>query len=193
MANKAPAGYGLGTTPKKITDWNAANLCGWYTCEIGASNSPDSNFGWFGLTYTTGNPDIFVQDVFTLANINQYYHRRRLYYPGTGNGTPWEWVDPPMALGVEYRTTERYQGKPVYVKLVNFGVLPNNTSKSVAHGITGLATALYVNGTIGYGTLLAYPNVSGITLDNTNITITTTADLSGFVSNVMLKYYKYTD
>lgn len=104
-----------------------------------------------------------------------------------------EWFNPPMGVSVEYRTTERYQGKPVYAKLVSFGVLPNNTSKSVAHGITELATVLYVNGTIGYGTLLADPNVSGITLDNTNITITTTADMSGFASNVMLKYYKYTD
>ena len=136
LQNKAPAGYGLGTTPKNITDWNDANVCGWYNCESGAANSPDSNFGWFGLTYTTGNPEIFVQNVFTLANTKQYYHRRRLYYPGTGNGTPWEWVDPPMLLGVEYRTTERYLGKPVYVKLVNFGALPNATTKDVDTGIS---------------------------------------------------------
>lgn len=31
---------------------------------------------------------------------------------------PWEWVNPPMTLGVEFRTTERYLGKPVYVKTV---------------------------------------------------------------------------
>ena len=31
-----------------------------------------------------------------------------------------EWLNPPMLLGVEYRTTERYLGKPVYVKAVNF-------------------------------------------------------------------------
>ena len=104
-----------------------------------------------------------------------------------------EWFNPPMIPGKEYRTTERYQGKPVYAKLVSFGVLPNNTSKSVAHGITELATVLYVNGTIGYGTLLADQSVSSIALDSTNITITTTADLSGFISYVMLKYYKYTD
>lgn len=32
-----------------------------------------------------------------------------------------EWVNPPLALGVEYRTTERYMGKPVYVKVVDCG------------------------------------------------------------------------
>lgn len=44
------------------------------------------------------------------------------------NGSTVEWVNPPMQLGVEYRTTERYQGKPVYCQLVNFGSLPNKTS-----------------------------------------------------------------
>jgi hypothetical protein len=27
---------------------------------------------------------------------------------------PWEWINPPMEPGVEYRTTERFNGKPVY-------------------------------------------------------------------------------
>lgn len=34
------------------------------------------------------------------------------------NGSAVEWINPPMLLGVEYRTTERYLGKPVYVKTV---------------------------------------------------------------------------
>lgn len=193
LSNKAPAGYGLGTTPKKITDWNDAKLSGWYWSDTGALNSPDSNMWFFGIVHNANNPEVFVQEVWYYPNVNMVYHWQRFYYPGTGNGTPWEWIDPPMELGVEYRTTWRYQGKPVYAKLVNFGVLPNCASKSVAHGITELATVLYANGTIGYGTLLAYPNVSGITLDNTNITITTTADLTGFASRVTLLYYKYSD
>lgn len=41
-----------------------------------------------------------------------------------------EWVNPPMALGVEYRTTERYNGKPVYCKLMNCGALTANTAKT---------------------------------------------------------------
>ena len=36
---------------------------------------------------------------------------------------PLEWVNPPMQLGVEYRTTERFLGKPVYVKAINFGAV----------------------------------------------------------------------
>lgn len=52
--------------------------------------------------------------------------------------TPWEWINPPMALGVEYRTTERYMGKPVYCKLIDCGALTANTFK--------IATALSANG-----------------------------------------------
>ena len=43
-----------------------------------------------------------------------------------------EWLNPPMQLGVEYRTTERYHGKPVYAKLISLGLLPDNSLKVVA-------------------------------------------------------------
>lgn len=36
----------------------------------------------------------------------------------------WEHTSPPMELGIEYRTTERYLGKPVYVKLFDCGTIP---------------------------------------------------------------------
>jgi hypothetical protein len=33
----------------------------------------------------------------------------------------WEYINPPMAVGTEYRTTERWMGKPVYAQLVSLG------------------------------------------------------------------------
>ena len=48
-----------------------------------------------------------------------------------GKVGPIEWVNPPMAVGIEYRTTERFQGKPVYVKTINMGNLPCNSVKQV--------------------------------------------------------------
>ena len=60
---------------------------------------------------------------------------------------PFEWEHPPMQLGVEYRTVERYNGKPVYVKAINFGALPNNANKSVEHGVEdmGICFELFGN------------------------------------------------
>lgn len=209
LAGKAPAGYGLGTTPKQITDWNAANVCGWYNCDSGAANSPDSNFGWFGLTYATGNPEIFVQDAFALVNVDKYYHRRRMYYPGTGNGTPWEWVDPPLYEGVEYRTTERYKWKPVYIKAVDTGALPNATFKFVeasfpnANAIVDYGGEAYQDADhfiplpcLKYGTD-SYNNEKGVQVTISNgygITIATMTDFSSFKSSsVWVKYTKSTD
>ena len=37
-----------------------------------------------------------------------------------------EWDNPPMLLGVEYRTTERWNGKAVYTALLNLGYGPNS-------------------------------------------------------------------
>ena len=38
-----------------------------------------------------------------------------------------DWLNPPMQLGVEYRTSERYNGNPVFVMAVNGGAFPGNS------------------------------------------------------------------
>lgn len=65
------------------------------------------------------------------------------------NGSAVEWINPPMQLGVEYRTTERYLDKPVYVQLVNMGAAPSpGTAK-----IINISNAIYISlvGTLDYG------------------------------------------
>lgn len=47
-----------------------------------------------------------------------------------------EWLNPPMALGTEYRTVERFKNKVVYVKAISFGALPDQDQKSVSTGIS---------------------------------------------------------
>lgn len=39
----------------------------------------------------------------------------------TGSWGEWEWKTPPMYLGNEYRTAERFEGKPVYTQLIYCG------------------------------------------------------------------------
>lgn len=58
--------------------------------------------------------------------------RRRVIFGGVWQ--PWEYPNPAMILNEEYRTTERWQEKPVYTKLMDFGNLPNCATKTVAHG-----------------------------------------------------------
>lgn len=40
---------------------------------------------------------------------------------GDGSWGEWEYINPPMESGVEYRTTERFWGRPVYYKIVDCG------------------------------------------------------------------------
>ena len=43
-----------------------------------------------------------------------------------------------MILGWEYRTTERYLGKPVYRKLINYGAIPDKTASACSHGVANI-------------------------------------------------------
>ena len=56
----------------------------------------------------------------------------------------WEWDNPAMELGVEYCTTERYNGKPVYVKRISLNRnVSNESNANVAMSITetGISSA----------------------------------------------------
>lgn len=87
----------------------------------------------------TGQPAQVDQLDHTAQQIDDGIGFESTDYPGcyyrTVDGVV-EWLNPPMFLGVEYRTTERHQGMPVYKKLVYFGVLSQDeklVSVSVAN------------------------------------------------------------
>lgn len=59
---------------------------------------------------------------------------------------PWEWVNPPMVPGVLYRTTKRYNGKPVYAYCEDMGYMPNKSTTSKTLGIgDGILPTQYVS------------------------------------------------
>lgn len=105
-----------------------------------------------------------------------------------------------MSLGVEYRTTERYLGKPVYAKAVNFGALPNNTSKNVAHASAVDQTIIALDGVLSDGCHISSGNnrdrsvssTANIIVDNTkwNIRVLTEADFSSLTATFIVKYVK---
>jgi hypothetical protein len=68
-------------------------------------------------------------------------------------------------------------GKTIYRKVINFGVLPNATAKSVAHGITGLGTIISAVGVStggSSGNMLVLPVPSTTATWNIQTTINTT-------------------
>ena len=62
----------------------------------------------------------------------------------------WEWVNPPMNLNTEYRTTERYMGKPVYVKVVDCGKCPGSEFKDIRFDTSGVALPIRCYGNWTY-------------------------------------------
>ena len=110
-----------------------------------------------------------------------------------------EYANPPMNLGIEYRTTERYRGKPVYVKLVDCGEIADG--KTVAHGISNMNICFSVMGVYAgqpmpqiYNHLLNDPWTCYVAnVDKTNIVLACGAKAVGTNCQVMVKYTKTTD
>ena len=104
---------------------------------------------------------------------------------------PFEWEHPPMQLGVEYRTVERYNGKPVYVKAVNCGMLVGD--KSVEHGVANMKACIEINGCAGPQNLVGNASTGSITVDSSVIKTVVYSDIPHEDSIVIIKYTKTTD
>lgn len=121
-------------------------------------------------------------------------------FKGSSGWGPFEYENPPMALGVEYRTTERYFGKPVYVMAVYFGALPNTTSKTLWSTPAANVYTIIDYGGEGAGYALPYDGTNYIkftcSLTGSNVvsvTVTTGADYSSYNATIWFKYTKTTD
>ena len=128
LANKAPAGFGLGSEyTSYIADFNACIKNGWYRAYSNSLNYP--SIGGLGARYgalLVLTRDSTIYHVYYVSLYSVMYTIERYSNDGGTTWSEWEFVNPPMELGVEYRTTERYLGKPVYVKAVDCGAMANN-------------------------------------------------------------------
>ena len=126
----APAGYGLGVnTARLITDGNDALVGGWFYWGNIDTNLPFT-YGHLRVDPRLMGETSGRQTLMQTAYSDSYpgcVAQRKL---ADGVWKPWEWVNPPMAVGVEYRTTERHLGNPVYKKMDSDGVIWWSTDQS---------------------------------------------------------------
>ena len=103
-----------------------------FLVEPGATNSPNSTY--YVVVRTDGvDGNSLVQTAFVLDSYFSKLVRRKMF----GTWGAWEWENPPMVLDVEYRTTERWNGKAVYTKLIDFGKLATTgTTVTIPLGCT---------------------------------------------------------
>lgn len=164
--------------------------------------------GWYGYGYDMAVLYKAGNDYASLKSIGSYNFKKPngfMMIKISGAWKPLEYIDPPMDLGVEYRTTERYLGKPVYAKLIPCETIPANStytayidSADEAHVINAIVSAhiysmsdsQYANKSIVYivgGRALGGGNdQSYITLKNNYA-----GNSAGY--NVLVKYTKSTD
>ena len=202
VSGVAPAGYGLGeSTLTLISNCNIVGN-GWYRVDASTANIPDVGLASGVLRIDEATGSLVYQSLYFYVS-GKVHKMERVHSSGTWY--PWEWVNPPMAVGVEYRTTERYQGKPVYVKLVNFGALPNATAKNVEYGDSvcrpifgyGISTDNNTFPTVSYGGTLAdsfnSSRVISLWLNANTVSISCGGNRSAVNAYVFVKYYKTTD
>ena len=105
----------------------------------------------------------------------------------------------------EYRTVEGQQvlmEKSLYLKVVDFGALPNATNKTIQHGIANIDRIVELSGNASNGTSTyqlprAYYTTSYI-IDlsaptKAEISIITNVDYSAFNGTIFMQYTKTTD
>ena len=196
----APGGYGLGGNSEAVNvasldELNNITANGWYTLAF----TDNLIIGGLSMNYA------YMQ----VSNFNEENCIQKLIPIGIDsvlwrfkNQGVWdidfEWDNPPMYVGAEFRTTERHLGKVVYAKCVDFGALPNNTTKSVefcSDGCTDVVsvTATLDNGCVihgGTGKDLNMGKSYNITLNTTKygIRILTDYDFSSRSAYVIVKY-----
>lgn len=159
LEGKAPAGYGLGgdstLTVTTLADLDLVTANGTYQFTNSAATLYGINCRWAILRVTNYDSAAVMQELFPTGSTTRLVRVRNSNVWGE-----WEVDNPPMILGVEYRTTERWNGQPVYTVLINCGILPSTgatTTTAIPSPIYGtIDKIIRCGGTTSEGNLIPF-------------------------------------
>jgi hypothetical protein len=176
---------------RTCSDANEAVETGVYSCN-NAANTP-IKFGT--LVVYTKNAETVVQEFYAQATDTYQAKLTARRDKIWGSWGEWEWENPYMGVGAEYRTTEKWQGKPVYTKLINLGKLPNNTSAYFYNTVPTNARVLSFDGFCsdngGESALMKHISKIWHTKNQNYIGLSTNSDQSAYTeAYVTIKYIK---
>jgi hypothetical protein len=105
-----------------------------------------------------------------------------------------EWINPPMALGEEYRTTERLDKLVVYTKMTSFGEMPHNSSKTVQNVVAN-GSIFFVDGIVFNADgipIVTFATNQSVSCDfaGRHVSVETTWDFNNCTAYLIVKYYK---
>lgn len=190
----APTGYGLGERAFNApeNDANQITKCGFFRAYV---NTPTDDWWTIQQEDLYGDGKYMIQKASCYAYTHVLHAERMVI---NGSFYEWEWVNPPMTVGVEYRTTERWNGHVVYMKLVSCGLLPNANNKSVDWGAQGSCFPIRWSGAAQVSNSQDYRGLPYDYVDNSirvgvtnwQIYLTTTSDYSTQEAYVQVWYTK---
>lgn len=121
----APSGYGIGGISAYADDFDTALVGGIYYYNSSTANKP-SGLTNAGVIFVENRADAHIWQTVKDSAGRLIRRVSTATVPGE-----WEWENPDMNLGVEYRTTERWGGNVVYAKCVSCGSWLDQKSISV--------------------------------------------------------------
>lgn len=211
----APSGFGWGDKITQIQATSVDEPYEEYCAKLDAfmSNMPNGTAALirayppalYGKAATTVSilykSDENYATLFNAGAADAYLSGWRMFkqrYPSSSSPAVWmpfEWENPPMELGIEYRTTERWDRKPVYTQLINFGLLPNASRKTISHNIPNIQKVVDIVATANNGAIMNDMELAGsnFTANNSVIACQSSVDQSSFTAMVLLKYTKTSD
>lgn len=120
LIGAAPAGYGLGTFPQKIVtsveELDTLTACGTYIFQCVGATVGNVPFNYATVEVVAFDNAACYQKLVPIATVTELYR-----YKHDGKWCDWCIKNPPLTPGLAYRTTEEFDGKPVYTALVNCG------------------------------------------------------------------------
>ena len=144
----------------------------------------------------------FIQNADTNAYLEKKFDNLGIEsaeYPGCFHrlaGEEAEWINPPMVAGVEYRTSKRHNGSPVYTKLFHVETLK---TPSVAMGIQGRVISFHGNAFHASGSVDPFPMFDGagslmaiayIAQGSIQIRAFNDKDISNYSASFIIEYTK---
>lgn len=198
----APAGFGLNNDFVTVNNTAALDrcfTCGWVrfinnTTDDLLMGSRQAVIRIDSFSNSAGR-ELLTQTAYLFYGTAKNTIRRSCF---DGTWSDWEWVNPPMTFGTEYRTTERYNGKPVYAQRIDFGAMPNTSSKMVFFtSSSNIDRALSVTGSSSIGDTIPYKSdasdisicvAKGVTSTQNYVLIKTSNDQSARTAEAVVKY-----
>jgi hypothetical protein len=143
---------GLGRGGYGVDSLDNATTFGLYLSNVGVPPI-EGKVHWTTLVLPHNTTQTMVQIAYRSTSNPTSFATRRMT---DGVWGEWEYINPPMNAGVEYRTVERWGGEPVYRKRLQHvttgvGEEGKTTDIKIPHEITGVGVFVHVEGFMNAG------------------------------------------